>query len=175
MNRNIIVHPYPEQFITGFRGARYLLDPENNVYTFHKNLSNSVERYVCRQTERRNCSSFAKVKHGMVVSLTEHTHPPSPTKVRVMMEKQAILDSIQTNPEVPTNQLVADLMGPKLKPEEHTLVGHKESFERSIQRKKASILWKTRTPSSFAQLNHLRGTHRETTESERFLLSSLKS
>ena len=160
MNMDIIIHPYPAKFITGFRGARDLLDPDNYIYTFNKNLANSTKRYLCRQTERENCLSFAKVKDGMVVSLTEHTHPPaSPAEIAVMIEKQSILDSILTNPEAPTHQLVAQLMDAELQPEEHALVGHKESFVRSIQRKKAAILWKSKNRVNLAHLNHSRQTH----------------
>ena len=172
MNMDVIVHPYPARFITGFRGARYLPDPDYYIYTFNKNLANSTKRYLCRQTERENCLSFAKVKDGMVVSLTEHTHPPaSPAEIAVMIEKQSILDSILTNPEAPT-QLVAQVMDAELQPEEQALVGHKESFVRSIQRKKAAILWKSKNSVNRAQLDPLRHTHRGIAHSERFLLSS---
>ena len=63
-------------------------------------------------------------------------------------------------------------MDAELQPEEHALVGHRESFVRSIQRKKAAILWKSKNPVNLAQLNHLRHTQRENADSERILLSS---
>ena len=43
--------PYNAKYIVGFRGAKFLLDAENYVYRFHKQLkSSATNRYRCRIT-----------------------------------------------------------------------------------------------------------------------------
>ena len=94
--------PYPAKYVVGFRGATFLLDAENFVYRFHKQLkSSATNRYRCRITSEATkafCPGAAFVHGSEIVGYHPHNHAPSATEVAVMLKKQAVLELVSATP-----------------------------------------------------------------------------
>ena len=152
MAKELAFEPYDANFVAGRGESKLLLDGENYLYVL---TEAKYGRWLCRKRRQEKCNGAAYVKDGKITKVVEHNHPASVTEVTVMTKKQAVLASIEANPQVATKDLVTNLMEICTATEEHSYLALKKSFARQIQRKKAKILQKPGKPTSLDNLDTL--------------------
>ncbi len=164
--------PHAANFVTGIRGASYLVDQCNYQYTFNKDGVDGAKFYACTQ-KRNGCLGKATVKAGLIVRLVAHNdHEPKLFEVAVKQKMSAMMDALKVNPNTKTDTLVTNFLKSTLSLEERAAVGSKKSLERRIQRQKAAILQRPPNPRSLESLVELPSSHSTTVDGERFLLSN---
>ena len=158
-------------FVVGFCGAQFLTDACNYLYILQ---NKKQQRWVSGIGNTKGCvgcpGSVFVNNTGKIYKISSHNHPPSITEVQVMIKKQAILETVVATPQITTDTAVTNLLKQCINPEERALVVLKKSFERQIQRKKASLLQRPPKPREFNDLDVLPDTHSLTADGERFLL-----
>ncbi len=161
--------PHPAKFITGIRNCKYLVDQCNHQYTFNKDGVMGAKFYACTK-KCEGCLDKVTVRDGMIVGMTPHGHESNPVKIDVLRKTEAMLHSIQSNPNIKTDTVVTNFLKSTLKIEERSAVGSKKSLERRIQRVKASILHRPMMPKTLDDLETIPESHSTTSDGERFLL-----
>lgn len=127
-----------------------------------------------KSTREPYCPSTAitNLSGDKIIRTTEHNHPSDPVQVHVKVQEAKIVDLVKSNPRQTTDSVVGIWIKQTLDPIQRSKTCTKKSFERKIQRIKATNNQHPPVPKSFSDLEIIPEKFQQTFDRERFLLAN---
>ena len=178
MDKLVVCSKTDSSFIPSRKGNLVLVDPFQFTYNKEKLSKDGLRAYwACtrkRSTVDPNCPGKAvTTASGDKILLTkEHNHPADPVKVEVKKKEARIIELTKANPRQTTDLLVWIWIKETIHPSERAKTCKKASFERRIQKVKASFNQRPPSPKTFADLEFIPEKFQKTFDGDQFLLAN---